>query len=127
MKNVQGRWGMPCGHFPFVKVTTPLELPECPQCGNVVLPGDVFDAVDAALQTSTLTLVKNDLDFLKTEMGLNYKFIARILGITPEYLSMVLNGKKNPSFGLVQMLRMYRNHPEAIGEAEKFWKIARTA
>jgi hypothetical protein len=122
-QNVRDRWGMPWRDFPFVKVESDLVLPMCSHCGNVIIPASAVDTIDNALQNAIQNLTKTLLSEIKKKHGLKLVNIAKLTGVTPEYLSMLLNKKKVPSFQLIQLLTILRLHPEMVPELSTPWHL----
>lgn len=119
----KGRYARPWKAFPRVHLQVPLELPSCPQCGNVVPLGDDAARVDAAMETSTKMMAATLISTVLEDCGITARELARYLGITPEYLSALSTQKKAPSFQLYQMLLIIRKHPEVIGDLREHWRF----
>ena len=122
MKNVRDWWGFPWKDYPYVTIQVDLNLPVCPKCSNVVIPGDALHGLDEALEKSILKMISSLLAEIKDKYHMPYKEIGHLTGVTPQYMSMLLNEKKIPSYHFVQLLRIIHKHPEILDEikSEKF-------
>ena len=67
-------------------------------------------------------MISSLLAEIKNKYHLPYKEIGHLTGVTPQYMSMLLNEKKIPSYHFVQLLRIIHKHPEILDEikSEKF-------
>jgi hypothetical protein len=119
MKNMKGEYRSPWKDFRCVLLSRDLELPRCPHCGNVVFNGTMGDALNQALELSVRDSISALLRQVMSRGELSGKRLSQILGVTPEYFSMLLTGKKTGSFQLAQMLRALCMHPELIEDLEK--------
>lgn len=123
LKNVEREYQAPWADFPKLRLSVPLELPCCPQCGNVVIPGDEVSRLNMAMEESAKKLVQALIDEVQKLCGLSGRGLARLLGVTPEHLSTVAHGRKRPSFQMAQTLLIFRSHPEIVGELQDYWRL----
>jgi DNA-binding transcriptional regulator YiaG len=122
IQNVRNKWGMPWKDFPWVLLILDFELPVCPKCGNTIIPGKAINALNEALESSIFQNTSELLTEIKEKYHLTYKEIGRLTGVTAQYMSMLLNEKKVPSYQFVQLLRIMNKHPEVLDEMKKEWK-----
>ena len=77
-KNIAARnardhsWGMPWKNYPWVPLQVDLNIPMCIDCGNTVIPGELIDSVDAALQRSIRQTTRDHLDQISQQYMLSY-------------------------------------------------------
>jgi DNA-binding transcriptional regulator YiaG/DNA-directed RNA polymerase subunit RPC12/RpoP len=121
-RNVRGWWGFPWKDYPYVTVQIDFNLPVCPKCNNVVIPGSAVRGLDDALEKSILKTISSLMLEIRETYHLTFKEIGRLIGVTPQYMSMVFNEKRIPSYHFVQLLRIIRKHPDIFEEMknEKF-------
>jgi hypothetical protein len=115
-KNVRDWWGFPWKDYPHVKIQVDFNLPVCPCCNNVVIPGNAVHGLDDALEKSILKSISFLLFGIKEKYKMSFKEIGKLIGITPQYMSMIVNEKKIPSYHFVQLLRIILKHPEILDE-----------
>jgi len=123
IKNIEREYQAPWADFPRLRLSVPLELPCCPQCGNVVIPGDEVSRLNGAMEESAKKLVQGLIDEVQKLCGLNGRELAWLLGVTPEHLSTVAHGRKCPSFQMAQTLFIFRAHPEIVPELRDQWRL----
>ena len=123
LKNIERNYQAPWADFPKLRLSVPLELPCCPQCGNVIIPGDAVSRLNGAMEESAKKLVQGLIDEVQTLCGLKGRELARLLGVTPEHLSTVVHGRKRPSFQMAQTLFIFRSHPEIVPELRDHWRL----
>jgi transcriptional regulator with XRE-family HTH domain len=88
----------------------------------VVIPGSAVRGLDDALEKSILKTISSLMLEIRETYHLTFKEIGRLIGVTPQYMSMVFNEKRIPSYHFVQLLRIIRKHPDIFEEMknEKF-------
>jgi len=62
--------------------------------------------------------IGNNIKTIRTSKQISQKALAKQVGITPNYLSMIENNAKKPSLTLVEKLAMVMNIPLATLFAE---------
>ena len=124
VQNVRDKFVMPWKDFPNVLLTEDFDMPVCIKCGNHIITGDAVmalnDAMRISLQKTTSALIRSICD--KYEMTL--RELSYLTGLTPQYVSMMLNLKKVPAYQLVKLLEIIYAHPEILAEMQRDWKKA---
>lgn len=103
-QNVNGRifrWK----DFSSIKNTQDLELLVCDDCQNIITRSGEGQLIDEAIKASISSQVNLAINKIKSINKCEQKEIARRLGVTPEYLSEVKNGKSVPSFQFFNFLK----------------------
>ena len=89
--------------YPQVFITVNLELAECQNCGNhIVISAKQYDQ---AIENSLRDQVAQFIDITKGKTGLKSHELAKIIGITPTYLSSLHSKTKTPSFQVWNILK----------------------
>lgn len=104
IRNVAGktfRWK----DFSKVTLSQKLELNVCQECENVILLLADGEKLDTAIEASVFEQVRLAISAIKENQGCDQKDIAERLGISPEYLSEIKNGRQTPSFQLFNFLK----------------------
>ena len=126
VQNVRNKWGMPWKDFPWVTLLVDFDLPVCSKCSNAVIPGNVIDALDDALKISILKNTSELISQIQAKYNLTLKEIGHLTGVTPQYMSMLLNLKKVPSYQFVRLLQIISTHPDVLREMQQEWKRSDT-
>lgn len=124
MKDLANWYKTPYRDFHNVLVTESVKMPVCPECQNVIIPGDRSHFLDVAVERSIDDFVTKTLDAVLSLKGMTGRKLAKLTGVTPEYISMLLNHKKRPSFQLTQILLLIKLHPKLTNELSNFWGIS---
>lgn len=122
-KDLNSWYEAPIYSFPKVKITKSIKMPTCPKCSNVVIFGNLGENLSVALEQSVCDLTVSIIEETMEKCGLTARKLSKILGVTPEYLSMLQHRKKVASFQLVQLLLVLRDDPSTYTKLAKFWKI----
>jgi len=85
----------------------------CQECGNIPMTSKDITALEKNIRSSLILKIKKFINKL-VEAGFNQGEISMALGTTPEYLSMVKNGKKALSYTTFNMLQAFSDNPELI-------------
>lgn len=105
LTNVNGRSDFNYKDYPSVKINTDLELLVCKNCGNVgLMSGDskkLDEALVISIKQQSTYLIKKILENHNCEQ----QKLADHIGITPEHLSQIKNGKMIPSFQTFNFLK----------------------
>ena len=123
MKDLAHWYKTPYRDFPNVTITESVEMPVCPECNNVIIPGDRSKFLDKAAETSLDNFVSITLNSVLSLKGMTGRKLAKLVGVTPEYISMILNHKKRASFQLTQLLLLIKLHPKLRNDLAVFWGI----
>ncbi len=123
MKDLANWYRTPYRDFPNVLITEPVEMPVCSKCNNLIIPGDRSKDFDEAIEKSIEKFVTNTLKDILSIGGMTGKKLAKLIGVTPEYISMLLNHKKKASFQLTQLLLLIKLYPKLKTDLGIFWGI----
>ena len=104
-KNVKGSTDFAYKDFPSVKLETDLELLVCDNCGNIGVMANETQKVDEALIFSIKKQSKHLIETILAKYGCEQKQLASHIGITPEHLSQIKNGKMVPSYQTFNFLK----------------------
>lgn len=85
----------------------------CEECGNTPMTSKDITHLEKNIRSSLVLKIKKFINKL-VEAGFNQGEISAALGTTPEYLSMVKNGKKALSYTTFNMLQAFSDNPELI-------------
>lgn len=102
--------------YPSVELRFEQIAPVCSECKTVMLRTSDSSKLDANIVRSIQTEVNEAILYLTEELGLTQEHLAKALGITPQYLSMVKARKKKLSFTAFSLLIFFKDYP---GEIEK--------
>lgn len=91
--------------YSSVTLSQELELLTCQECGNFIIKAGEGKLIDAAIEASIFHQVRMAIESVKAAHGCDQKDIAVRLGISPEYLSEIKNGRQIPSFQLFNFLK----------------------
>ena len=104
-KNAKGNVDFSYKDYSSVKIDVDIDLLTCENCGNVgLLPGD-SKKLDLALEESIRKQSKLLIETILANYGCEQKQLAGHVGITPEHLSQIKNGKMLPSFQTFNFLK----------------------
>ncbi len=115
-KNLKNKFSTPWADYPLAFLTTDLELSVCDHCGNYRITGDEGEKIDSAMEASVRSQASFFTKKIQKEAKISGKQLALILGISPEYLSKILNEKKTPSFSVWNFLKIIATDPVKITE-----------
>lgn len=104
-KNAKGSTDFAYKDFPSVKMEADLELLICDNCGNIGIMANETQKVDEALVFSIKKQAKQLIETILAVYGCEQKQLAAHVGITPEHLSQIKNGKMLPSFQTFNFLK----------------------
>ncbi len=124
MTNLSGWYRTPYRDIPNLLLTSDIELPVCPHCKNVVFFGDHGKKLDMALASSLEDLTIGLLKEVMRAHKITAKQLSKVIGVTPEYLSMLQNRKKHASFQLVQLLLVLKNEQGLYEKLSDHWNIS---
>ncbi len=106
----------PWKDFPLVFVTSDdLFLRECSNCGEVLISarkGEI-EKLDLALKNSVKYQIVLFLNEIKKN-GISQKELCDEIRVTPQHLSNIKSGLKEPSFQFFSMLKLLAEKPELI-------------
>lgn len=111
-KDMAGILSVPHKEFPSVLITQSCLLWVCEKCNEVGLfSGDLkAEVIEASIREQTAIFLSVALK--KTNMKATK--LATLLGVTPQYLSMLRNGTKTPGYSIWNTLRMIAEDPSAM-------------
>ena len=112
--NVNGKFSAPYLDYPRAYLTTDLILPVCQNCGNHGIENNDAENIDHAMEESVRDQASQFLETIKARADVTGMRLAYILGVTPEYISIIQNKKKTPSFHFWNILRYFAKHPDRI-------------
>lgn len=113
-QNVQNKLRIDWKDYKSLLITSALEITYCQQCGNYAIDGNDAKLIDDAAKHSIAQLWKNDASKIFAQKKILQKDLGRFLGVTEEYLSTVLSGKKVPSVTLSKLLHIAVQNPAVI-------------
>ena len=123
-RNVRGDFYAPWRDFPRAYLTKDLVLPVCGNCGNYAIVDDEAERMDLAMDASVRDQASQFIDIIKSKANINAVKLASLLGITPEYLSMLSNQKNTPSYRIWNMLKLVATDPKKLTlELDPNWDI----
>lgn len=108
----------PWKDFPSVLISIDeLSLYECSDCGEIRLSArqNEIEKLDEVLKNSIRHQIGLFVDIIKREGRISQKDLCVAIGVTPQHLSNIKNGSKEPSFQLYNFLKMLAENPEMIG------------
>jgi hypothetical protein len=113
IKNIKGtfhEWK----DYTHVELLEDQQVTVCENCGNVIMGiADVL-VLDKNIRNSIKRKLTDAILFLTNEAKVPQLDLASALGITPEYLSMVKNGKKKLSFTAFNLLMCFKEYPHLL-------------
>lgn len=95
-------------------LTKELELPVCGNCGNYAIVDDEAERMDLAMEASVRDQASQFIDIIKAKAGIKGTNLASLLGVTPEYISMLSNKKNTPSYLIWSMLKLVATDPKRL-------------
>lgn len=90
------------------------EVLVCQNCKNQILSSKDVLELDKNIRSSLGKKVNQAIETLTKTYGLSQQDLADALGITPEYISMVKNGRKVFSFTVFNLLQSYAENPYLV-------------
>lgn len=112
LKNIKGS-EFPWKDYPSVTLLFDMNVLVCGHCGNQILGSKDIAALDENIVQSINQKQKEAIEAL-VKLGVEQKTLARILGKSPEYISMLKNGAKQASFSLFVQLQIFKDVPSFI-------------
>ena len=100
--------------YPQVELRFEQIAPVCSECKTVMLRTSDGTKLDENIVRSIQQEVHEAIHYLTEELGLTQENLARALGITPQYLSMVKAKRKKLSFTAFSLLMMLKEYPLEI-------------
>ena len=97
--------------FPKAYLTKSLVLPVCQKCGNHAQTAGDAARIDEAMESSVKDQVKQFIDVIKTKAHVTSAKLASTVGVTPEFISLLVNQKRIPSFQIWNELRLIAQDP----------------
>jgi len=123
-QNVKGKFSAPWRDFPCAYLTKNLDLLICGNCDNYAIIDDDADKMDVAMDASVRDQTSQFIDVIKSKADISSIKLASIIGITPEYLSMIYNAKRTPSFQVWNFLKLVATDPVKLtAELDPTWDI----
>jgi DNA-binding transcriptional regulator YiaG len=123
-QNVKGQFSTPWRDFPHAYLTKDLRLLVCGNCANYAIDDDDADQIDLAMDASVRDQTSQFIDVIKSKANITAMKLASLVGITPEYLSMIYNGKRTPSFQVWNLLKLVATDPVKLtAELDPGWDI----
>lgn len=105
--------------YPSVLLTKDFSAAQCEDCGEIVFTGSDAKDFDEAIRRSIKQQVATFIDvILEREPGLTQTTLAERLGISPEYLSEIKSGRKQPAFGVFNFLKTLALDKKAFKESD---------
>lgn len=92
----------------------------CTECNAEVLSNKDVWELNELLEASVKGLAKKSIEDLVASGGVLQKDVARMIGQTPEYISMLKSGAKAPRASTLALLRIYAKHPSVMEEFTGF-------
>jgi DNA-binding transcriptional regulator YiaG len=123
-QNVRGKFSTPWRDFPRAYLTKDLSILVCAQCNNYAIAGDDAERMDLAMNASVCDQASQFIEVIKAKANITGIKLASLIGITPEYLSMISNGKRTPSFQVWNLLKIIATDPVKLTtELDPTWDI----
>jgi hypothetical protein len=95
-------------------LTKELELLDCGNCGNYAIIDDEAERIDLAMEASVRDQASQFIYIIKAKAGIKGTNLASLLGVTPEYISMLSNKKNTPSYLIWSMLKLVATYPKRL-------------
>lgn len=105
--------GFPFRDYPLVFLETNLKIKECLDCGELVISLKDSKNLNEAILNSINININKYINIFK-ERGIKQKELAKILGVSPEYLSEIKSGRKQPAFLLFNFLKTLAYSKESL-------------
>lgn len=109
--DVKGKFAIPWRDYPRAYLTKSLILPVCQNCENYAHSGEESALIDEAIEASIKDQTKQFIEVIKEKADITSLKLASTIGLSPEFISMLLNQKKVPSFQLWNELRVIAKDP----------------
>ena len=123
-QNVRGKFSAPWRDFPRAYLTKDLLLPICANCGNYAIVDDEAERMDETMEASVRDQASQFIDIIKSKADVTAVKLASLIGVTPEYISMLSNRKNTPSYQIWNMLKLIATDPKKITtELDPNWDI----
>lgn len=94
-----------------VRIPDDFSIPTCANCGEIYILPEIEEKLYPILEQQSLRLqalhYRDLVDFLMKRYQIKQLDIVRACGVTPAYLSQVLNGKRAASATLTRLLEAY--------------------
>ena len=113
-QNVKGKFSSPWRDFPRAFLTKDLTILVCNNCGNYAIVGNDAGNVDQAMTASVRNQTAQFIDVIKSKADITSVKLASLVGVTPEYLSMLANEKKTPTYRIWNILKIIARDPKRI-------------
>jgi DNA-binding Xre family transcriptional regulator len=114
LANVKHDYKAPWKDYQSMPIIVDLELYKCGNCGNIAANGADLKKIDQAIETSIRLSTRLFLEQILTDSRFKKKKLADYLGLTPEYLSQLVNEKATPKFQVWNTLKAIAIDPEAM-------------
>ncbi|MCX6128100.1 MAG: hypothetical protein NTX25_03430 [Proteobacteria bacterium] len=99
-------------------------LPVCGNCGNYAIIDDEAEKIDQAMEASVRDQASQFIDIIKSKADITAIKLSELVGVTPEYLSMLSNQKNTPSYRTWNMLKLIATDPKKLTqELDPNWDI----
>jgi DNA-binding transcriptional regulator YiaG len=108
----------PWKDYPAVFLAGDLKVLECELCHNLILSGSDVKKLSTVLVQS---VSKNTMTFIETVLmreKCTQVELATRLGVTPEYLSEIKSGRKQPSFQTYNFLKTLASDPKSFAVSD---------
>lgn len=110
-KNLKDSYKTRWKDFPKITISVDFTAWECQICKNVAFSGSDLDSLDNAANESIRIQASAFIDVIKSRSKITSKKLSTILGVSPEYLSVINSKTKTPSFQLWNLLRVISQDP----------------
>ncbi|MGK5084297.1 helix-turn-helix transcriptional regulator [Bdellovibrionota bacterium FG-1] len=104
LKNQKGK-PFPWKDYPAVFLNKDHKVLECAQCENTVESGADVAALSKAIQETVIEQTQAFIETILTREGCKQTELAAHLGVSPEHLSEIKSGRKQPSFQTYNFLK----------------------
>lgn len=95
----------PWKDYPAVFLSRDYEVLECAQCGNTVESGKDVAKLSELLQETVVEQTQTFIEGILIREGCKQTELASHIGVTPEHLSEIKSGRKQPSFQTYNFLK----------------------
>lgn len=112
-KNQRGK-PFPWREYPAVFLTKDLRVLECDLCHNQILSGNDVTRLTQALVDSVSENTGMFIETILTREKCSQIELATRLGVTPEYLSEIKSGRKQPGFQTYNFLKTLASDPKSF-------------
>lgn len=104
LKNQKGK-PYPWKDYPAVFLNKDYEVLECSQCGNTVESGTDIKNLSNLVQETVIEQTQNFIETILVREGCKQSDLATHIGVSPEHLSEIKSGRKQPSFQTYNFLK----------------------